>query len=177
MHDVVKDYYGKVLTGSEDLQTNACCTDDGLSDSVKQILSNVHDEVMARYYGCGLVIPELLSNCHILDLGCGAGRDCYALAQLVGEHGSVIGVDMTDEQLLVANSHIAYHQKKFNYTKANTTFIKGYIEKLDDINITDNSIDIIVSNCVINLSPDKEAVFREAYRILKTGGEVYFSDV
>jgi ubiquinone/menaquinone biosynthesis C-methylase UbiE len=177
MHDIVKDYYGKVLTGSEDLQTNACCTDDGLSDTVKKILSNIHDEVMARYYGCGLVTPELLTDCNVLDLGCGAGRDCYALAQMVGERGSVIGVDMTDEQLAVANAHIDFHREKFNYAKANTTFVKGYIEKLDEINITDNSIDIIVSNCVINLSPDKESVLREAYRILKNGGEVYFSDV
>lgn len=177
MHDIVKDYYGKVLTQSDDLQTNACCTDDNLSTTIKKILANIHDEVMSRYYGCGLVTPELLADCHVLDLGCGAGRDCYALAQLVGEQGSVIGVDMTDEQLAVANAHVEYHRKKFNYLTPNTTFIKGYIEKLDEINIADNSIDIIVSNCVINLSPDKAAVLREAYRILKSGGEIYFSDV
>lgn len=177
MHDIVKDYYGNVLSGSEDLQTNACCTDDNLSHSLKNILSNIHDEVMARYYGCGLVTPEQLTGCHVLDLGCGAGRDCYAIAQMVGEHGSVIGVDMTDEQLAVANKHIEYHREKFGYEKSNVTFLKGYIEKLDELNIADNSIDVVVSNCVINLSPDKEAVLKEIFRILKPGGELYFSDV
>ena len=177
MHEVVKEYYGNVLTGSDDLQTNACCTDDNLSPTVKKILSNIHDEVMTRYYGCGLVTPELLTGCDVLDLGCGAGRDCYAIAQMVGENGSVTGVDMTDEQLAVANRHVEYHREKFGYKKANTQFLKGYIEKLDELNISDNSIDVVISNCVINLSPDKHAVLREIFRILKPGGEIYFSDV
>lgn len=177
MHDIVKDYYGNVLTGSQDLQTNACCTDDNLSSSLKSILSNINDDVMSRYYGCGLVTPELLEGCHILDLGCGAGRDCYAIAQMVGEHGFVTGVDMTDEQLSVANQYVEYHREKFGYEKANTRFLKGYIEKLDELNIADNSIDVVISNCVINLCPDKEAVLQEIHRILKPGGEIYFSDV
>jgi arsenite methyltransferase len=177
MHNVVKEYYANVLTGSDDLQTNACCTDDNLSPAVKRILSNIHDEVMTRYYGCGLVTPELLTGCDVLDLGCGAGRDCYAIAQMVGEHGSVTGVDMTDEQLAVANRHVEYHREKFGYEKANTQFLKGYIEKLDELNISDNSIAVVISNCVINLSPDKHAVLREIFRILKPGGEIYFSDV
>ncbi|MGB0834688.1 MAG: methyltransferase domain-containing protein [Psychrobium sp.] len=177
MHNVVQDYYGNVLQGSEDLQTNACCTDDDLTPEVKQILSNIHDEVMARYYGCGLVTPEELAGCDVLDLGCGAGRDCYAIAQMVGENGSVTGVDMTDEQLAVANKHVEYHREKFGYQQANTQFLKGYIEKLDELNISDNSMDLVISNCVINLSPDKHAVLKEVFRILKAGGEIYFSDV
>jgi ubiquinone/menaquinone biosynthesis C-methylase UbiE len=177
MHDIVKDYYGNVLNGSDDLQTNACCTDDNLSSSLKAILSNIHDEVLTRYYGCGLVTPELLEGCNVLDLGCGAGRDCYAIAQMVGESGCVTGVDMTDEQLAVANKHIEYHREKFGYAKANTTFLKGYIEKLNELDIADNSVDLVVSNCVINLSPDKHAVLKEIFRILKPGGEIYFSDV
>ncbi|MBT6492799.1 MAG: methyltransferase domain-containing protein [Deltaproteobacteria bacterium] len=177
MHDIVKDYYGNVLNGSDDLQTNACCTDDNLSPSLKAILANIHDEVMTHYYGCGLVTPELLEGCHILDLGCGAGRDCYAIAQMVGETGYVTGVDMTDEQLAIANQHVEYHRDKFGYKKANTHFLKGYIEKLNELNIADNSIDVVISNCVINLSPDKNAVLSEVFRILKPGGEIYFSDV
>ena len=129
MHNIVKDYYGNVLTGSDDLQTNACCTDDNLSTLLKSILTNIHDDVMTRYYGCGLVTPELLEGCHVLDLGCGAGRDCYAIAQMVGENGFVTGVDMTDEQLAVANQHSEYHREKFGYAKANTQFLKGYIDE------------------------------------------------
>jgi len=144
---------------------------------MKTILANIHDEVMAKYYGCGMVSPQLLKGMKILDLGSGSGKDCYALAQLVGEEGEVVGVDMTDEQLAVANKHIEYHREKFGYKKSNVSFKKGYIEKLDELGLEDNYFDIIISNCVVNLSPDKEAVFKEAYRLLKPGGEMYFSDV
>jgi len=91
----VKDYYGKVLQSSDDLKTDACCTDEGLPEYLKPILSKVHDEVLIRYYGCGLVLPEQLEGMRILDLGSGAGRDVYALSALVGESGEVVGVDMT----------------------------------------------------------------------------------
>ena len=177
MHDDVKDYYGKVLQHSDDLKTNACCTDSNMPRHIKDALSQVHDEVMARYYGCGLIAPSLLEGTRILDLGSGSGRDCYVLSQWVGENGSVLGVDMTEEQLNVAQKHIDYHTKKFGYAKANTEFKLGYIERLNELDLPDDSFDIIVSNCVINLSPDKEAVMREAYRLLKPGGELYFSDV
>ena len=177
MHDDVKNYYGSVLQKSEDLKTNACCTASSLPKHVKQALSRVHDEVLSKYYGCGLIAPNVLNNMHILDLGCGSGRDCYVLSQWVGEHGRIVGVDMTEEQLAVALKHEAYHAEKFGYAQKNTRFELAYIEKLDELKLPDNSFDIIVSNCVINLSPDKEAVLREAYRLLKPGGELYFSDV
>lgn len=177
MHDDVKDYYGKVLQHSDDLKTNACCTDSNMPRHIKDALSQVHDEVMARYYGCGLIAPSLLEGTRILDLGSGSGRDCYVLSQWVGEKGSVLGVDMTEEQLNIAQKHIDYHTKKFGYAKPNTEFKLGYIERLNELDLPDDSVDIIVSNCVINLSPDKEAVMREAYRLLKPGGELYFSDV
>lgn len=177
MLDEVKKYYGDVLQGSHDLKTDACCTDTALPAYIKQAMGNIHPEVAARYYGCGLVSPELLEGMRILDLGCGSGRDCYLLAQLVGENGSVLGVDMTDEQLAVANAHLDWHRDRFGYAQANVEFRKGYIERLNELDLPDNSFDIIVSNCVINLSPDKEAVLREAYRLLKPGGELYFSDV
>ncbi|MBL3590077.1 MAG: methyltransferase domain-containing protein [gamma proteobacterium endosymbiont of Lamellibrachia anaximandri] len=177
MKDTVKEYYGKVLQHSGDLQTNACCTDAEMPGYLRTALSNIHDEVMTRYYGCGLVSPQLLEGTRILDLGSGSGRDCYALGQMVGESGYVLGVDMTDEQLEVADRHIEWHRDRFGYAESNVEFRKGYIEKLDELGLEENSFDIIVSNCVINLSPDKEAVLREAYRRLKPGGELYFSDV
>jgi len=177
MHDEVKNYYGKVLQKSEDLKTNACCTGSSMPRHVKTALAKIHDEVMSRYYGCGLIAPDVLENMHIMDLGCGSGRDCYVLSQWVGENGRILGVDMTDEQLEIALKHETYHAEKFGFTKKNTEFKKGYIEKLDNLDLPDNSFDIIVSNCVINLSPDKEAVLKQAYRLLKPGGELYFSDV
>ncbi len=177
MHDDVKEYYGNVLQHSEDLKTNACCTSSSLPRHIKQALSKVHDDVLSKYYGCGLIAPDLLEGMHILDLGCGSGRDCYVLSQWVGEHGRVVGVDMTEAQLNVALEHEQYHADKFGYSNKNTEFKLGYIEKLDELDLADNSFDIIVSNCVINLSPDKEAVLRGAYRLLKPGGELYFSDV
>lgn len=177
MHEQVKEYYGKTLQGSQDLQTNACCTDSQLPAYLKPILASLHDEVMARYYGCGLIAPAALQDMRILDLGCGAGRDTYALSALVGEGGAVIGVDMTDEQLAVANRYRDFHAQRFGHARSNVTFLKGYIEKLDALGLADDSFDIIVSNCVINLSPDKAAVLNQAHRLLKPGGELYFSDV
>ncbi len=175
--DIVKDYYGKVLKTSADLKTEACCTPDGMPGFVKRLLSNVHDEVLAKYYGCGLVTPSVLKGARILDLGSGSGRDVYALAQLVGEGGEVVGVDMTPEQIAVARTHMDWHRDKFGFAKSNVRFLDGYIERLDELDLEPGSFDIIISNCVINLSPDKPAVLKGVYDLLKTGGEMYFSDV
>lgn len=175
--DNVKEYYGNILQGSKDLKTDACCTTAEISTPLKSALAKIHPEVTSHYYGCGLVSPQKLTGMKILDLGSGSGRDCYLLAQFVGEKGFVLGVDMTDEQLDIAQRHVDYHRETFGYQKSNVEFRKGYIEKLDALDLADNTFDIIVSNCVINLSPDKEAVLKEAYRLLKPGGELYFSDV
>lgn len=121
-----------------------------------------------RYYGCGLVIPEYLESCRILDLGSGSGRDCYLLSQLVGEQGHITGIDMTEgqvrhgagaspcpaiilppsfpfsSQVEVAKKHIAYHMDKFGYQKPNVEFLQGYMEKLRDAGLADDSYDIVV---------------------------------
>lgn len=175
IQDGVKDYYGKVLTSSADLKTDACCTLDAPPDHVSRALLNVHEEVRARYYGCGLIAPLALEGARILDLGSGAGQDAYVLAQLAGADGQVVGVDMTPEQLAIANKHLDWHAEKFGF--ANVRFVEGDIENLAALNLEPASFDVIVSNCVINLCTDKEAVFRAAYDLLKPGGEFYFSDV
>jgi arsenite methyltransferase len=175
IHSIVQDYYGRQLQGTADLKTSACCDVSSMPEWLKPLLSRIHPEVLSRYYGCGLVCPPLLSGCRVLDLGCGAGRDVYALAQLVGPTGSVVGVDMTDEQLAVARAHQSYHAEAFGYS--NVEFLHGYIEQLDALGLEPASFDVIVSNCVVNLSPDKDAVLAGVQRLLKPGGEFYFSDV
>ncbi len=96
MHDAVKDYCGKQLQTSADLKTDACCDLDRVPAWLVPLLANIHPDVTSRYYGCGLVCPSELRGCRILDLGSGAGRDVYALAQLMGSEGEVVGIDMTD---------------------------------------------------------------------------------
>ncbi|CAM3840309.1 Demethylmenaquinone methyltransferase [Vibrio aerogenes CECT 7868] len=175
MHDIVQDYYGKQLQSSADLKTTACCDVTAVPEWLKPLLSNIHPEVLSRYYGCGLVCPTLLSGCRVLDLGCGSGRDVYALAQMVGPEGEVIGVDMTEEQLTVAQSHQKWHADTFGFD--NVRFVRGYIERLRDLPLEAGSFDVIVSNCVVNLSPDKASVLEGVKHLLKPGGEFYFSDV
>lgn len=178
MHiEIVKDYYGKILRGSDDLKTKACCTPDNMPDRVKTLLKNVHDEVLAKYYGCGLVVPELLAGRRVLDLGCGSGRDVYALAQLVGPTGEVVGVDMTPEQLETARDHVDWHMERFGHAETTVRFLQGFIEDLTALGLEPASFDVIVSNCVVNLSVDKPAVLKGVFDLLKPGGEFYFADV
>lgn len=170
-------YYGKTLQGSDDLLTDACRTSEPQPLNVRAALANIHPQVSARYYGCGLVAPQAIEGAAVLDLGCGAGRDAYVLAQLVGEQGRVVGIDATEEQLAVANAHREWHRERFGHSEPNVEFLAGDIEDLDSVGLADCSFDVIVSNCVINLVADKASVFRAAHRLLKPGGELYFSDV
>lgn len=173
----VKQYYGKTLKTSGDLKTNACCPLDSMPSHLQPILNQIHPEVLEKFYGCGSPIPSVLEGKTVLDLGCGTGRDVFLLSKLVGPNGKVIGIDMTEEQLNIAKKHIDYHAKCFGYSKTNVELRQGYIEDLEGLGIRTNSIDVIVSNCVINLSPEKRRVFAEIFRVLKPGGELYFADV
>lgn len=173
----VKNYYGQVLKGNKDLKTSVCCPTDALPRHYREILKQVDQEILEKFYGCGSPTPLELEGCTVLDLGCGTGRDVFLASRLVGPQGRVIGVDMTEEQLNVALKHVASQTKKFGYKKPNVEFKRGYIEHLKELGIEDNSTDVVTSNCVINLSSDKKAVFSEIFRVLKPGGELYFSDI
>ena len=174
----VQEYYGKVLSTSKDLKTSACTTANAPPSSIKKAMRKVPQEVKDKYYGCGSPLPTGISGLSVLDLGSGSGRDCYLASQLVGEKGSVVGIDMTDEQLDVARKYAdEYCQSILGYPSTNLRFEKGYIEYIQDAGVENESIDLVISNCVVNLSPEKEKVIQGVYNALRYGGELYFSDV
>ncbi|WP_158085707.1 methyltransferase domain-containing protein [Henriciella aquimarina] len=176
--ETVREYYGETLGGTEDLKTSACCSTVRPPDPVLKALDAVHPNVKARFYGCGVVVPEAdMTGWHVVDLGSGSGQDVYVLAQLVGEGGSVTGVDMTPQQLDVARAHEDWHRERFNYARSNVRFLDGFVDELETLAIEPASIDLVVSNCVINLVADKAKVFAGVASILKPGGRFLFSDV
>lgn len=176
-HSMVQDYYGKVVSTSNDLKTNACTAGAGPHRYVRKVLAKVPQEVLTKFLGCGAHLPLGIEGLKVLDLGSGSGRDCYACAALVGEKGSVIGVDMTPEQIELSNKYVEDYTKTLGYLTPNMSFVEGHIEYLDKAGIKDESVDVVISNCVVNLCPDKPRVLKEVYRALTPGGEFYFSDM
>ncbi len=170
IRDNVSKFYGETVQKTGDLDYGACC----VADYDPALSAKLTDEVLDKRYGCGSPIPQLLEGRTVVDLGSGAGVDCFIASQLVGPGGRVIGVDMTEEQLEIARRNIDPHMERFGYDEPNVEFRKGIIE---DLPIDDGVADVVISNCVINLSDDKASVFEEMRRILKPGGEFYISDI
>jgi arsenite methyltransferase len=173
---LVKEYYGKVLKTSKDLKTTACTACGAPPLHVRNALRHVPQQVIEKFYGCGNPIPASIQGLTVLDLGCGSGRDCFVASQFVGRNGNVIGIDMTEEQLSTARNNLNEFLSN-NPESAPIRFLQGYIEDIIGAGVSVNSVDLCISNCVVNLSPNKKAVLEGVYSVLKEGGEFHFSDI
>ena len=175
LREYLRSYYGKTLRSTADLSQKACCTLD-TSERYREVFQHIPSEVTDRHYGCGCPIPEDdLTGLTVLDLGSGAGVDAFVMSHQVGPSGFVHGIDMTDEQLEVARKHAPEVARNFGFPEPNTLFHKDFIETASSI--PDNSIDLVISDCVLNLSPRKDLVFQTIRRVLKEGGEFYVADI
>ena len=173
---IVKKYYGKIAAKNTGCCSSGCgcgntATNEQIAESIgysNQEIKSVSDANLGLGCGNPTGMGQIREGDVVLDLGSGAGFDCFLAAKKVGLSGLVIGVDMSEEMVERARANA----NKYGYK--NVEFRSGDIEELP---VENNSIDIIISNCVINLAPDKSKVFSEARRVLKKGGKMYISDI
>jgi ubiquinone/menaquinone biosynthesis C-methylase UbiE len=175
MNNELKAYYGKIFAKRNSVGCG--CNVEHLHPDMEDTLKDFAPELLDTPHGSCSPLPQNLEGCTVLDLGCGNGRTAFAASRLVGSKGRVIGVDMREQLLRIAEKHLPAQMKKFGYKKSNTEFLLGYPEDLRALGIADNSIDVVVSNEIINISMDKRAVFSEIFRVLKPGGELCFTTV
>ena len=174
---MLQDFYGSQIARTTDLETNACC-DVGTMSTHSKIVEMIPTEATEKYLGCGSPIPDDFAGMDGLtavDLGSGTGVDAMILRYHLGPNGRVRGVDMTSEQLAVARRAGALFMNRVGYHSDSLSFEEGFIETAESI--PDESVDLVISNCVVNLSPRQDLVYRNIARMLKPGGEVFLSDI
>lgn len=165
--NIVAEFYGKA---AETPQEGLCCP----TPFDPQEIAHIPKQVIDRFYGCGgpVSLADLKEGEVFVDLGSGGGIDCFIASPKVGFTGKVIGIDMTDQMLKISEENRAIVSEKLGYS--NIEFKKGFLE---EIPVESATVDVVTSNCVINLSPDKKAVFHEIWRLLKDHGRVVISDI